>query len=110
MPGRRGRAISALAQRVIDGGLDFSDHCDSDQLHSALEAIPGIGPWTINYIKLRVVKDPDAFPHNDWVVLKQLQTTPKSCEASRRMATLARLRTMYIWYAAMTRRQQGSNK
>ena len=35
MPGRRGRAISALAQRVIDGGLDFSDHCDSDQLHSS---------------------------------------------------------------------------
>jgi 3-methyladenine DNA glycosylase/8-oxoguanine DNA glycosylase len=25
---------------------------------------------------LRVVKDPDAFPHNDWVVLKHLQTTP----------------------------------
>ena len=111
MPGRRGRAISALAQRVIDGGLDFSDHCDSDQLHSALEAIPGIGPWTINYIKLRVVKDPDAFPHNDWVVLKQLQTTPaKAAKQADGWRPWRAYALMYIWYAAMTRRQQGSNK
>ena len=41
-----------------------------------LGAIKGIGPWTQNYMRLRVVKDVNAFPHNDWVVLKQLKTTP----------------------------------
>lgn len=109
MPGRRGRAVSALARAAMDGTLDFSDHADADTLATRLASIAGIGPWTINYIKLRVTKDPDAFPHNDWVVLKQLATTPgdakKQSEAWRPWRAYA---LMYIWFAAKQSRI-GSN-
>jgi AraC family transcriptional regulator of adaptative response / DNA-3-methyladenine glycosylase II len=41
-------------------------------LSEVLQTIPGIGPWTAGYIGMRVARDPDAFPDNDWVVLKVL--------------------------------------
>jgi AraC family transcriptional regulator of adaptative response / DNA-3-methyladenine glycosylase II len=106
MPGQRGRAISTIARGVMNGELDFSDHCNSEKLEANLASIAGIGPWTINYIKLRVTKDPDAFPHNDWVVLKQLATTPakasKQAESWRPWRAYA---LMYIWFAAMRERE-----
>ena len=60
---------------------------------------PGIGPWTVNYIKLRVCKDPNAFVHNDWVVLKQLATTSPGV-GGQCMATVAQFALMYLWFAA----------
>jgi AraC family transcriptional regulator of adaptative response / DNA-3-methyladenine glycosylase II len=111
MPGQRGRAISTIARGVMNGELDFSDHCNSEKLEANLASITGIGPWTINYIKLRVTKDPDAFPHNDWVVLKQLATTPakasKQAESWRPWRAYA---LMYIWFAAMQSRERGKTQ
>lgn len=105
MPGRRGRAISRLAQAVVDREIDFSDACDQDQLTAALMAIPGIGPWTVNYIKLRVCKDPNAFVHNDWVVLKQLATTPaKALARADAWQPWRSYALMYLWFAAAQRR------
>jgi AraC family transcriptional regulator of adaptative response / DNA-3-methyladenine glycosylase II len=73
MPGRRGEAIRRLAAAVADGGLDLHEGADSEALGRALCALPGIGPWTAGYVTMRVAKDPDAFPANDWVVLKMLE-------------------------------------
>ncbi|MDZ7669198.1 MAG: AlkA N-terminal domain-containing protein [Gammaproteobacteria bacterium] len=74
MPGRRGQAISLLAAAVADGRLQLDDAAPAADLQAALCAIPGIGPWTAGYVAMRVAKDPDAFPVNDWVVLKVLQS------------------------------------
>lgn len=73
MPGRRGQAISLLAGAVADGRLQLDDAAPAADLQAALCAIPGIGPWTAGYVAMRVAKDPDAFPVNDWVVLKVLE-------------------------------------
>ena len=108
MPGRRGRAVSLLARAVCRGELDFSDGCDQEQLSAALMAIPGIGPWTVDYIKLRVNKDPDAFPRNDWVVLKQLATTPaKAAAQAKAWQPWRAYALMYLWFAAAQRRSAG---
>ena len=108
MPGRRGRAVSLLARAVCRGELDFSDGCDREQLSAALMAIPGIGPWTVDYIKLRVNKDPDAFPRNDWVVLKQLATTPaKAAAQAKAWQPWRAYALMYLWFAAAQRRSAG---
>ncbi|MDO8273583.1 MAG: DNA-3-methyladenine glycosylase 2 family protein, partial [Gammaproteobacteria bacterium] len=32
--------------------------------------IPGIGPWTAQYVALRALNDPDAFPHADLILLR----------------------------------------
>ena len=75
MPGRRGRAVADLARLTAAGCLEVDECQDFDELQRALEAIDGIGPWTANYIRMRAARDPDAFPDNDWVVLKQLGGT-----------------------------------
>lgn len=98
MPGRRGRAIAHLAQLVNAGDLVIDGCQDFDELHGRLCALDGVGPWTANYIRLRVLKDPDAFLDNDWVVLKQLATTAagarKAAAAWRPWRAYA---LMYLW-------------
>jgi len=73
MPGKRGEAIRRLAAAVVQDGLELHEGADSGELGRALCAVPGIGPWTAGYVTMRVAKDPDAFPANDWVVLKMLE-------------------------------------
>ena len=108
MPGRRGRAIARLAQLVADGRLVVDEFVDADDLQQQLQSIDGIGPWTANYIRMRAGKDPDAFPDNDWVVLKQLGGTAaqarRTAEAWRPWRAYA---LMYLWYAAGQRRAAG---
>jgi AraC family transcriptional regulator of adaptative response / DNA-3-methyladenine glycosylase II len=40
---------------------------------AALERIPGVGPWTAQYIAMRALSWPDAFPHPDVAVLKAMK-------------------------------------
>ena len=101
MPGRRGRAIAELARHTAAGRLQVDECQDFDELQRDLEAIDGIGPWTANYIRMRAARDPDAFPDNDWVVLKQLGGT--AAQARRTAAAWRPWRAyalMYLWYRA----------
>ncbi|XOV84105.1 MAG: Ada metal-binding domain-containing protein [bacterium] len=101
MPGRRGQAIALLAEQVRDGRLSFDDSCHFDQIQQQLQAIAGIGPWTANYIRMRVLKDPDAFPDNDWVVGKVLQCTAAKARAqAQAWAPWRAYALMYLWYAS----------
>ena len=100
MPGRRGQAIALLAQEVRDGIISFDDSSHFDEIQKQLQAIAGIGPWTANYIRMRVLKDPDAFPDNDWVVLKVLQCTAAKARArSEAWQPWRAYALMYLWYA-----------
>ena len=73
MPGRRAMAIKALAAGVQRGDVSL-DQPDDDALRQSLLAIPGIGPWTADYIALRVRADPDAFLVGDLVVRRMMET------------------------------------
>ncbi|MEM7077268.1 MAG: Ada metal-binding domain-containing protein [Pseudomonadota bacterium] len=109
MPGRRGRAISLLARLYQAGELHLDECGDYASVYAALVALEGVGPWTANYIRMRVLKDPDAFPDNDWVVLKQLGCT--AAQARQRSVAWQPWRAyalMYIWYAAGQARAQGA--
>ena len=64
MPRARGGAIRAFARAVRDG-LELDRASSSDALRSSLVALPGIGPWTAEYVALRGAGDPDAFPASD---------------------------------------------
>jgi len=75
MPGKRGEAVRAVARAVQEGRLLLDEGVDPAELNDALQALPGIGPWTAGYIGMRVARDPDAFPDSDWVVLKMLEMT-----------------------------------
>lgn len=105
MPGQRGRAIAELSRRVAVGELQIDDCQDYDNQQRLLEDVPGIGPWTANYIRMRALKDPDAFPDNDWVVMQQLECTAAT---ARKMSVAWQpwraYALMYIWFAAGQRR------
>lgn len=70
--GRRVDAILMLAGVFDRGEIDLSYGSDPAQAISALEALPGIGPWTAQYIVMRTTGYPDAFPSTDLEVKKTL--------------------------------------
>ena len=59
-------ALQALARAVADGELDFEGA--TEKICAALAALPGIGEWTAQYVALRALGEPDAFPASDLVL------------------------------------------
>lgn len=66
---RRADTIRLLAEATTEGRMDYS--------FAALTSIPGIGPWTAQYIAMRALKDSDAFPSSDLVLRKVLRLNAK---------------------------------
>jgi AraC family transcriptional regulator, regulatory protein of adaptative response / DNA-3-methyladenine glycosylase II len=71
----RARAILALARALEAGTLRLEPSADVDATLAALVRLPGIGPWTAQYIAMRALAWPDAFPHPDVAALKALRLT-----------------------------------
>lgn len=68
--GTRSRSIVALAQAVMERRVTLVFAADVDAQLAALMNIPGIGPWTAQYIAMRALAWPDAFPSGDLVLQK----------------------------------------
>jgi AraC family transcriptional regulator of adaptative response / DNA-3-methyladenine glycosylase II len=62
---QRQRAIHALAHAVACGDLLLSPSADTTATLAALQALPGIGPWTAQYIAMRALRWPDALVAGD---------------------------------------------
>ena len=65
MPRARGAALEALARTVAADPTIFTPRADLDSAIAALKALPGIGEWTAQYIAMRELREPDAFPQGD---------------------------------------------
>ncbi len=65
MPRARGRSLAALLSAISSGDVVLDPGCDRDRALSALDRLPGIGPWTRAIIAMRALGDPDAFPASD---------------------------------------------
>ena len=65
MPAGRRRALGALAHAVEGGAVVLDAGADPDELRRSLVALPGIGPWTAEYVAMRALRDPDAFMPTD---------------------------------------------
>ena len=61
MPRSRGRALAALCRALADGDVVLDRGAGRDDTRKALLDIPGIGPWTADYIAMRALGDPDVF-------------------------------------------------
>jgi AraC family transcriptional regulator of adaptative response / DNA-3-methyladenine glycosylase II len=75
MPGARARTVLALAHAVADGKLVLTPNADIETVLDKLRALPGVGEWTAQYIAMRALAWPDAFPHTDFGVKKALGET-----------------------------------
>lgn len=72
LTGARQRTLRSLAQAVLDGTLDFDPSQPLEHFIERCTALPGIGPWTANYLALRALGQPDALPSGDLVLQKAL--------------------------------------
>ena len=70
----RCKCILALAQAHVSGtlSLDSGNHSSPEETIQRLAELPGIGPWTANYIAMRALRWPDAFPKEDIAVRNNL--------------------------------------
>jgi AraC family transcriptional regulator of adaptative response / DNA-3-methyladenine glycosylase II len=59
MPAARRHTVRALAEAVAGGTLQLDPGVDRELTYAALLALPGIGPWTAQYVALRALGDPD---------------------------------------------------
>jgi len=67
-PAARIRAITGAAAALADGTLTLTAGDDAGEQRAALLARPGIGPWTADYVRMRVLADPDVFLPGDVAV------------------------------------------
>jgi AraC family transcriptional regulator, regulatory protein of adaptative response / DNA-3-methyladenine glycosylase II len=72
MPRSRALALTGLAAAVASGELSLDPGAEWDRAEAVLLALPGIGPWTASYIRMRALSDPDAFLPTDVGVLEAL--------------------------------------
>jgi DNA-3-methyladenine glycosylase II len=70
MPGKRVATLQGFARAFADGSLGLHADDGVDDLIDRLCALPGIGPWTAQYIALRAFGVADAFPASDLGLLK----------------------------------------
>lgn len=61
--GRRARTIRRVAGLVARGEIDLA--ADADEVAGRLLELDGIGPWTVDYVRMRAFGDRDAFPVGD---------------------------------------------
>jgi AraC family transcriptional regulator of adaptative response / DNA-3-methyladenine glycosylase II len=65
MPRSRGRALVGLATALASGDVALDRGPDRDDVRRTLLALPGIGPWTADYVAMRALAHPDVFLPTD---------------------------------------------
>jgi AraC family transcriptional regulator of adaptative response / DNA-3-methyladenine glycosylase II len=82
LPLARAQTIIELSKALLGGAVPLERTSDPDRTMERLQKIPGIGPWTAQYITMRALRWPDAFPAGDLVVCQRLGVkTAKAAEA-----------------------------
>jgi AraC family transcriptional regulator of adaptative response / DNA-3-methyladenine glycosylase II len=101
VPRARVRAVNALAKAVAADGQLLAGGRDLDAAVERLRAIPGIGEWTAQYVAMRELREPDAFPAMDAGVLRALSAATGARVSS--VQALARAEAWRPWraYAAV---------
>jgi AraC family transcriptional regulator, regulatory protein of adaptative response / DNA-3-methyladenine glycosylase II len=102
--GPRAAAIRVLAQAVEQRQLDLQPGPDPEAVAAALRGFPGVGDWTAQYVAMRALRWPDAFPASDLGLLKALGETSAArvraaSEAWRPWRAYA---AMYLWQGLHT--------
>jgi AraC family transcriptional regulator, regulatory protein of adaptative response / DNA-3-methyladenine glycosylase II len=65
MPASRRRSVLAVAEAFASGAIELDPGADRDEVRRALLALPGVGPWTADYLMMRAVAHPDVLLASD---------------------------------------------
>jgi AraC family transcriptional regulator of adaptative response / DNA-3-methyladenine glycosylase II len=102
LPKARAETILTVARSVAEGKISFESVMDADVFLARLCEIPGIGKWTAQYVAMRALGEPDAFPSSDLGLLRALELgsyreLERRAEAWRPWRAYA---AMYLWNIA----------
>jgi AraC family transcriptional regulator of adaptative response / DNA-3-methyladenine glycosylase II len=100
MPRRRSATIVELGRRVASGTLRLDPGEDRDEVTRRLLEIPGIGPWTADYVRMRGLGDPDVWLPTDLGVVRGAQRLGIGDDLSSRAAAWRPWRTTalhHLW-------------
>lgn len=105
-PASRIRAITGAAAALASGEVTLSVGDDPEAQRAALLALPGVGPWTADYVRMRVTGDPDVFLPGDLAVRRGaasvgLPAEPRPLDAwASGLAPWRSYLTAHLWRAA----------
>jgi AraC family transcriptional regulator, regulatory protein of adaptative response / DNA-3-methyladenine glycosylase II len=97
MPLARGRALVTLAAALASGDISLDPGADREEAGARLVALPGIGPWTAGYIRMRALSDPDVFLPGDVGVARALRGLTGSPSAAERWRPWRSYATHHLW-------------
>lgn len=89
---QRQRALIGLAQAFCNEGLTLQPGANVPRTLAVLQAIPGIGDWTAQYIAMRALAWPDAFPSGDVALQRALGVQQATDPAKAALAASERWR------------------
>jgi AraC family transcriptional regulator of adaptative response / DNA-3-methyladenine glycosylase II len=97
--GARAECLRSLAIVVAEGKLRLEPALSPDVAVTGLLEVRGIGQWTAQYIAMRALRWPDAFPHGDLGLRKALglRTTCQVLEASQAWRPWRAYAAMHLW-------------
>jgi len=105
----RAETVRTMAAALLDGRVDFRTERTLEDFTARWVALPGIGPWTAQYIAMRALGHPDAFPTDD-LVLRRAAAGDGSTLGSKALAARAEAwrpwrayAVMHLWRDAMAR-------
>ena len=104
----RADCLRALARSVVDGELRLSPTPAPEAVVDRLLELPGIGEWTAQYIALRALRWPDAFPGGDLGIRKALNinATREAIAAAEAWRPWRAYATMHLWNSLEAKQTQ----
>jgi AraC family transcriptional regulator of adaptative response / DNA-3-methyladenine glycosylase II len=92
LTGRRTASLQSAAAAAYDAQLLLEPGDDLAEARSRLLTLPGVGPWTAEYVAMRALADPDAWPGTDLVLARAASgIEPESLRPWRSYAA------MHLW-------------
>ena len=99
MPARRRATLLDLTERIALGKIGLDAGADRDDVRQALLDVPGIGPWTADYVLMRGLGDPDVFLDTDLGVKQALAALGTSADVADRWRPWRSYAVHHLWAA-----------
>lgn len=96
----RAATLNALGQAMAEDRGLLRAYETLEETERKLTALPGVGPWTAQYVAMRALREPDAFPASDLGLLRALET-PAGRPSPAALASLAEAWRPWRAYAAL---------
>ncbi len=105
----RADTIRRIAKAVVEGYISFDPAQNIDDFCRSLVALKGIGDWTAQYVAMRALKDPDAFPYSDLGLLRAFDAPDRDRMKPAELKARAEAWRPWRAYAALLLWSSGGN-